>query len=183
MFTSRDPVRVDASGTANGPRSTPQVIAAGAVVFAFWLVISASVALTDLVLGLVLSLLLGWWSVRFLWAGEAPRLSLREAAALLRRSPGFGLQVFLSALHVARVVLDPRLPIRPRMVTCRTALRREISRVAFAQAVTLTPGTLTVDMQGGDFLLHCLDEASAERILDGSLERQVAGIFEPGTPQ
>jgi multicomponent Na+:H+ antiporter subunit E len=174
---------VDGPGTANGPRSTPRVIAAGAVVFTFWLVISASVAPTDLVLGLALSLLLGWWSVRFLWSGDAPWLTLREATALLRQSPGFGLRVFLSALHVARLVLDPRLPIRPRLVTCRTDLRRDISRVAFAQAVTLTPGTLTVDMRGGEFLLHCLDEASAEHILDGSLERQVAGIFEPESLQ
>lgn len=168
---------------ANGPRSMPRVLAAGTVVFAFWLVISASLAPADLVLGLVLSLLLGWWSVRFLWAGEAPRLSPREVATLLRHTPGFGWQIFLSALHVARVVLDPRLPIQPRLVTCRTGLRRDISRVAFAQAVTLTPGTLTVDMHGGDFLLHCLDEDSARRILDGRLERQVAGIFEPDAPQ
>ena len=179
MHSSREPVRVDGPGTATGPRSTPRVIAAGAVVFAFWLVISASLAWMDLALGVVLSLLLGWWSVRFLWSGDAPRLSLREATVLLRQSPGFGLRILLSALHVARLVLDPRLPIEPRLVTCRTRLRREISRIAFAQAVTLTPGTLTVDMRGGDFLLHCLDEASAEHILDGSLERQVAGIFEP----
>lgn len=179
MHSSREPVRVDGPGAADGPRSTPRVIAAGAVVFAFWLVISASLAWADLALGLLLSLLLGWWSVRFLWYGDSPWLTWREATALLRRSPGFGLRVFLSALHVARLVLDPRLPIQPRMVTCRTRLRRNISRVAFAQAVTLTPGTLTVDMRGGDFLLHCLDEASAEHILDGSLERQVAGVFEP----
>lgn len=157
----------------------PRVIAASAVVFAFWLVISASLAWTDLALGLALSAPLGWWSVRFLWAGDAPWLTLPEATVLLRQSPGFALRVLLSALHVARLVLDPRLPIRPRLVTYRSGLRREISRVAFAQAVTLTPGTLTVDMQGGDFLLHCLDEASAQRILDGSLERQVAGVFEP----
>lgn len=167
---------------ANGPRSTPRFIAAGMVVFVFWLVISASRAWTDLAVGLVLSLLLGGWSTRYLWAGDAPRLSMREAALLLRRSPGFAWQIFLSALHVARVVLDPRLPVRPRLVTCRTRLRRDISRIAFAQAVTLTPGTLTVDLRGGDFLLHCLDEASAERILDGSLERQVARIFEPESP-
>jgi multicomponent Na+:H+ antiporter subunit E len=159
----------------------PRVLAASAVVFAFWLVISASLEPADLALGLVLSLLLGAWSVRFLWAGEAPRVSLREAALLLRGSPGFAFQVLHSALHVARLVLDPRLPISPRLVTCRTGLEREISRIAFAQAVTLTPGTLTVDMRGGDFLLHCLDASSAERILDGRLERQVAAIFEPET--
>lgn len=157
----------------------PRVLAAATVIFAFWLVISASLAPVDLALGVVLSLVLGGWSVRFLWAGTAPRLSLREAAMLLRQAPGFGLQVFRSALHVARVVLDPRLPINPRLVVCRTGLERDISRIAFAQAVTLTPGTLTVDLRAGDFLLHCLDEASAQRILDGSLERQVAAVFEP----
>lgn len=179
MLSTRHPVRAQGPGPARPPRGTPRVLAAGGVVFAFWLVISASLAPADLLLGVALSLLLGWWSVRFLWAGEAPRVSLREAALMLRGSPGFGLEVFLAALHVARLVLDPRLPISPRLVVCRTALRRDISRIAFAQAVTLTPGTLTVDMRDGDFLLHCLDEAAAQRVLDGSLERQVAGIFEP----
>lgn len=179
MLSSRHPVRAHGSGPARPPSGMPRVLAAAAVVFAFWLVISASLAPADLALGLVLSLLLGWWSVHFLWVGAAPRLSLREGAMMLRQAPGFALQVFLSALHVARVVLDPRLPIDPRLVVCRTGLQRDISRIAFAQAVTLTPGTLTVDMRAGDFLLHCLDEASAQRILDGSLERQVAAVFEP----
>lgn len=160
----------------------PRVLATGAVVSAFWLVISASLAPADLMLGAALSLLLGWWSVQFLWAGEAPYLSLREAAMILRQAPGFGFHVFLSALHVASLVIDPRLPISPRLVVCHTGLRRHISRIAFAQAVTLTPGTLTIDMHDGDFLLHCIDEASARRLLDGSLERQVAGVFEPESP-
>ena len=180
MFASRHPVRAPGPGSARPSRGMSRMLATGAVVFLFWLVISASLAPSDLALGLALSLLLGAWSVRFLWAGEAPRVSLREAALMLRGSPGFALQVMLAALHVARLVLDPRLPIDPRLVTCRTGLRRDISRIAFAQAVTLTPGTLTVDMRGGDFLLHCLDEASARRVLDGSLERQVARVFEPG---
>lgn len=179
MLSSRHPVRAHGSGPARPPSGMRRTLAAGAVVFAFWLVISASLAPADLVLGGALSLLLGWWAVRFLWAGAPPHLSLREAAVLLRQAPGFALEVFLAALHVARLVLDPQLPISPRLVVCRTGLERDISRIAFAQAVTLTPGTLTVDVRGGDFLLHCLDEASAQRILDGSLEREVATVFEP----
>jgi hypothetical protein len=64
------------------------------------------------------------------------------------------------------------------LATCARG-HRHADRDDAAVLVTLTPGTLTVDMRGGEFLLHCLDEASAEHILDGSLERQVAGIFEP----
>lgn len=166
---------------ARRPRlCAPHALAAGATIFAFWLVISASLELADLLLGAVLSAVLGVWSVRFLWAGEAPRVSPGQLLALLRYLLGFSLQVFRSAVHVARVVVDPRLPISPRLITCRTELRREISRVAFAHSVSLTPGTLTVDMDGGTFLVHCLDERSATRILSGELERQVARVFERG---
>lgn len=157
---------------------TRHVLAASAVVFAFWLVISASLTPADLVLGAALSLMLGWWSVRFLWAGQAPQVSARQLLALLRYLFLFSGQVFLAAAHVARVVVDPRLPIRPKLITCRTTLKRDISRVAFAHSVSLTPGTLTVDMDGGTFLVHCLDEESATRMLSGELERRVARVFE-----
>jgi multicomponent Na+:H+ antiporter subunit E len=179
MKASGSPARREPDGTRITRSPTPRVLAASAAVFAFWLVISGSLAPADLVLGAALSLLLGWWSARFLWAGRAPRVSARQLLALLRYLLLFSGQVFLAAVHVARVVVDPRLPIRPQLITCRTKLQREISRVAFAHSVSLTPGTLTVDMDGGTFLVHCLDKESATRILSGELERRVARIFEP----
>lgn len=166
---------------ARGPGSrAARVLGSSAAVFAFWLVISASLAPSDLALGAALSLLLGWWSARFLWAGDAPALSPRQLLALARYLVTFSGQVFLAALHVARVVVDPRLPIEPRLVVCRTRLRHEIARIAFAHSVSLTPGTLTVDMNGAEFLVHCLDEASAAQLLSGDLEARVARVFEPG---
>lgn len=178
MKSTGIPVRQGRSGPQAPRSSTSCVWPASVAVFAFWLVISASLAPADLALGAVLSLLLGWWSARFLWAGRAPRMSLRQLLALLPYLAGLGGQVFRSALHVARVVLDPRLPISPRLIVCRTALRRQVSRVAFAHSVSLTPGTLTVDIDGGTFLVHCLDDASARRLLGGELERRVARVFE-----
>ena len=172
------------AGEQRGPSETfllaPRTFAASLAVFAFWLVISASLAPVDLAVGAVLSLLLGAWSARFLWAGEAPGVSPRELLALARFLLSFSREVFHSAVHVARVVLDPRLPIRPRLIVCRTGLAREVSRVAFANAVSLTPGTLTVDMDGGTFLVHCLDDETAEHLMSGALERRIAAVFEPG---
>jgi len=155
------------------------VLGSSAAVFAFWLLVVPSLAPADLAMGAALALLLGWWSARFLWAGDAPGLSPRQLLALARYLLAFSMQVFLAALHVARVVIDPRLPIDPRLVVCRTRLRRELSRIAFAHSVSLTPGTLTVDMNGGEFLVHCLDEESAAQLLSGELEARVAQVFEP----
>lgn len=178
MKASGTPAPQGSRGSRAQPGRAPGALAAGAAVFAFWLAISASLAPADLLVGGALSLLLGWWSVHFLWAGDAPRISPRQLLALLRYLLLFSKQVFLSAVHVARVVFDPRLPIRPKLMVFRTGLKQQISRIAFAQSVSLTPGTLTVDMDGGSFLVHCLDEQSAAWITSGELERQIARVFE-----
>jgi len=149
------------------------------VVFVFWLVVSASLAPADLLLGGALSLLLGWWSTAFLWARDSPGLSPRQFLALLLYLVAFAGTVFRAALHVARVVLDPALPIEPRLVVCHTRLRQRAARIAFALSVTLTPGTLTVDIDGDALLVHCLDEEASRRLRDGELERRVARVFEP----
>jgi multicomponent Na+:H+ antiporter subunit E len=178
MKATGRPVRERPRGRRAPSPRIARVLAASAAVFAFWLVITASLAPADLVLGALLSLLLGGWSAHFLWAGSTPELSVRQLFALLCYLVQFSGQVFLSALHVAHVVVDPRLPIRPRLIVCRTRLQRDVARIAFAHSVSLTPGTLTVDMDGGTFLVHCLDEESAARIQSGALERQIAQVFE-----
>lgn len=170
--TARDPT--GEAGPARG-----RVLTAGGVVFLFWLVISASLEPLDVGLGLVLSAVLGYWSARFLWGGHAPGLSARQCLALACFLAGFSLEVLRAAAHVARIVLDPRLPIQPRLIVFRTGLSTPLARFAFAQAITLTPGTLTVDMDGGAFLVHCLDEGSYAKLIDGELERQIAAVFEP----
>jgi multicomponent Na+:H+ antiporter subunit E len=154
------------------------MVSASVAVFLFWLVVSASLAPADLAVGAALALLLGWASARFLWAGQGPRISPARLRAVCSYLFWLGSQVFLSAVHVARVVLDPGMPIRPRLIVCRTGLRRQGSRVAFAHSVTLMPGTLTVDLTEATFLVHCLDAQSAAAILSGELERRVAEAFE-----
>ena len=179
MQASGPPVRQGTRGPWGTTSRVSRVLGASTAIFAFWLVISASLSPADLLLGAALSLLLGVWSARFLWAGEVPRVTARQWLALLRALPVFGGAVFMSALHVVRIVVNPRLPISPRLVICRSRLRRPVSRVAFANAITLTPGTLSVDVEDGAFLVHCLDEACARRLQNGALERRIAEIFEP----
>jgi multicomponent Na+:H+ antiporter subunit E len=155
-----------------------RLAAATGATYAFWVVISASLAPLDLLLGLAVSLVLGAWAVRVLWAGDAPRVTPRELLALPWYLAGLGRQVLVAAIHLARLVLDPGLPIQPTLIRYRTSLRREISRVAFAQSITLTPGTLAVDIEGDTFLIHCLGPEFARRIESGELERRIAAVFE-----
>ena len=74
-------------------------------------------------------------------------------------------QVLLANLDVAYRILHPRMPIRPGIVKIRTTLRTPAARTLLANAITLTPGTLTVDMTDDGWLMtfvHDLNTDSAE---------------------
>lgn len=146
--------------------------------FLFWVAITGSTHAVDLAIGVVLAALLGWWSAAFLWPEDAPVLTVRQTGRFLLYLVHLFASIVQAAIQVAEVVLDPRMPIRPVLISHRTSFKRDISRIAFANSITLTPGTLTVDLDGDTFLIHCLAERFADEIASGELERRVARVFE-----
>lgn len=80
-------------------------------------------------------------------------------------------------LSVAYVVLRPSLPIDPKMVELRAAVWGDTPVTTLANSITLTPGTLTVDVAQRSFTIHSLTASSREDLLDGALERAVRFVF------
>lgn len=155
-----------------------RALQSGVLLFGFWLVLTGSFAPLDLAIGLMLSALLGVWSARFLWDDDAPVLSARQALRLLAYMPWLIVQIVKAALGVAEVVLSPRMPIDPRIIGHRAVFRRPISAVTLANSITLTPGTLTVDVDGDTTYVHCLSEGFADGIVNGDMERRIIRVFE-----
>ncbi|MBW2422816.1 MAG: Na+/H+ antiporter subunit E [Deltaproteobacteria bacterium] len=83
-------------------------------------------------------------------------------------------EIVVSNIAVARVILDPALPIRPRLLRVKASQSSEIAQVIHANSITLTPGTITLDIRGGYLLVHALTEESAEGVLGGEMDRRVA---------
>lgn len=86
-------------------------------------------------------------------------------------------QIILSSLQVAYVVLHPRMPINPSLLKFKTKLPNIAARVILGNSITLTPGTLTINIADDEFLVHTLTDASHSGIVDGSLPRQVAKLY------
>ena len=86
-------------------------------------------------------------------------------------------------LDVARRVLTPSLPIRPGVVEVRTGLQSSLGRLLLANSITLTPGTLTVDVQDERILVHWIDcppeidVEQATRAIAASFERHISGFL------
>ncbi len=86
-------------------------------------------------------------------------------------------EIAVANVHVTRLVLDPRMPISPCLVEFESPLRTEASNAVLANSITLTPGTVTVDMSAHRFIVHCISETSRQGIQDAALLKRVAHLF------
>lgn len=148
------------------------------VLFAFWCIVVPPAGAVDVGIGLVASTALAAWSVRFFGVDRGPALRPWPLLAFVARH---AVRIVASANHVLRVVFDPRLPIDPVVLKHSVPLGHEAARVAYANAVTITPGTLTVDVDGDAFVVHCLDAPLADELLEGAVAREVARLFDGRT--
>jgi multicomponent Na+:H+ antiporter subunit E len=91
--------------------------------------------------------------------------------------PVFLWQCLRANLDVAWRVLNPRLPIRPGIVRVHTDLKSDVGLTFLANSITLTPGTMTVDIDrdAGILYVHCIDVRNTE--LEAA-SREIAGRFE-----
>jgi multicomponent Na+:H+ antiporter subunit E len=105
--------------------------------------------------------------------GRSGRRLLRALAVL----PILLWEILQANVALAAVLLDPRLPIDPEVVRVEPAAESDLERTAFASAITLTPGTVVLDVVDGTFHVHALTAASRESLREGTIERGVAFVF------
>jgi multicomponent Na+:H+ antiporter subunit E len=95
-------------------------------------------------------------------------------------------QVVLSSVQVAAAVLHPKMPINPRLLRFRMVLPHTLARLTLATSITLTPGTVTLDVDGDEFLVHALTEASANGLDPAAggdaMQQRVAALYAPPRP-
>ncbi len=86
----------------------------------------------------------------------------------------FAWELLKSNIDVARRVISPRLPINPGIVKVKTRLKSPIGRAFLANSITLTPGTLTVEMKDEYFYIHWIDVTSDN--IEGATESIVSNF-------
>jgi len=85
-------------------------------------------------------------------------------------------EVIKSSLEVARVVLSPSLPISPTVVELSTTEATDVGKVILGNSITLSPGTVTIDMHENRLLVHCLTRHSAEQLKELEVQRRTARL-------
>lgn len=150
----------------------------------FWLLLVGTLDRQELVAGLLVAA-----AAAALAAGRAPilggiRVTPAAPLAFVRYLIALLVALLRANLDMARRVLSPSLPIRPAMVRVTTALRSDLGRLVLANSITLTPGTLAVDVEGDALLVHWVDcppgtdMAAATQAIAGDFERHLRGFLQ-----
>ncbi|MDP6037346.1 MAG: Na+/H+ antiporter subunit E, partial [Candidatus Latescibacteria bacterium] len=73
-------------------------------------------------------------------------------------------------------VLSPGLPISPRVVRVVATQKTDLCRVIYANSITLTPGTVSLVLDGEEIVVHALTKEAADDVESGDMDRRVTGL-------
>lgn len=86
-------------------------------------------------------------------------------------------EIVVSSLQVTKIVLSPSMPISPKVVQVQSKSVGEVRRVIFGNSITLTPGTLTTDLDdNGLVTVHALTVEGADGVVNGDMNDRVAAL-------
>ncbi len=143
--------------------------------FAVWLLLSGHYTPLLLTLGVLSTLLVVFIAARAELIDHEMQVVLIKPRVLLYWL-WLGGEIIKANIDVCRRILDPRLPISPRMIRVRAMQQTELGRVTYANSITLVPGTVTVSVEGDRFTVHALTREAADDLEGGELNRRVQDV-------
>ena len=141
--------------------------------FLFWLLLSGHYTPFLVAAGLGSSLLIVWFSDRLMSVVDPEGHPVHLTVGALTFWPWLSWEIAKSAWDVTKRILDPRLPISPVLVRVTASQRTTVGRVTYANSITLTPGTITMELEGNEILVHALTREGAESLKGGDMDRRV----------
>lgn len=145
-----------------------------ATLLLFWVMLMGSLSLEVFLVGMAAS-----FAIAFLYRDGLSfftefRATPAAFVAGFQYYAYFLTELIKSNFRIASIVVSPSLPINPGIVKVRTKLKSRMGRLMLANSITLTPGTLTVELSGEWLYVHCVTVDSAD--IDEATAAIVAGF-------
>jgi len=153
------------------------------VTFVLWLLLTSTLRIQFVIVGLIVSLLTALLFGNMFVENWNKVFQIKRYLWFAWYLIFFIWQCIKANFDVAYRVLHPALPIKPGIVKTKVSLKTDIARTVLANSITMTPGTLSVDITGEHLFIHWIcvtdenSEASRQRIV-GRFENILARIFE-----
>jgi len=153
------------------------------ILMIFWLILSGYLDLFHITAGIICCGIVTLISGDLFFRSDVHLT--RSAGRFLRfilYIPRLMVAILYANIDVAYRILHPAMPIDPGFITVETPFTGDVLRTAFANALTLTPGTVTIDVAEGTFLVHAIvrDVSEKDLLEERDIQKNLARIFGEG---
>ena len=147
------------------------------IYFILWVIFNGRVTLEIVIAGALISLLLDVFVKKILkinFTGAKLIKFLKLFPDILIYGVVLLIEIIKANLAITKLVLAPEIDVEPCLVKFHTPLKTQAARVALANSITLTPGTITVSLEENEFLVHALNREIADGLKNSIFERLLA---------
>jgi multicomponent Na+:H+ antiporter subunit E len=147
-----------------------------------WFAANSSLAPESIVTGALISAMLAFFFTRKSDAWRDIRFSPARLYHFIKYSGVFVLELVRANINMMRYVFAPHIDINPGVVEIKTKLKTPVGRLALANSIALTPGSLVIDIEGDRMFIHWLDVKTtdldeATRLIAGPFEHHLEKVF------
>lgn len=131
--------------------------------FILWIVFNGQITVEICIFGIFVAALLFAFACRYMDYSVKKELQVyRKIGKIIRYVVTLVWEVVKANLGTVHLILTQKEEIQPVLVSFHSDLKSPVAQTLLANAITLTPGTITVALENGDYTVHCLDESLAE---------------------
>ena len=133
----------------------------------FWIILNGKITAEILIFGIVFATAIFWAMCKFLdYSPKNDLLVSKNIIWILTYFVVLVIEIFKSAITVYKKVYSRKIEVQPQIIFFDVDIKSEFLRFVLANSITLTPGTITVDVDENHFCVHALDYTLAEGIED-----------------
>lgn len=141
------------------------------ILFTFWLIITERLEWDSLVTGVIVCAFVTFYNRDILIStSDFPRITFGRIRTLFRHAIQMLVEIWKANIQVVRIVLSRSLDFDQGLVIFTPKLTYEWNEVLFGNSITLTPGTLTLDIEEDVYTVHILDMANADSLVGWNIQ-------------
>ena len=152
-----------------------RVLITVAILFAMWVLLSGHLEPLLLSLGLISCLFVAWISYKFALLDPESK-TLRFVLNLPKFLPWFFIQIVKSNIDVSWRILHPKLPITPTISSLPISQHSEVAKATYANCITLTPGTYSLNINSEEVEVHSLTKSAAKNLQKGEMSKRIKNV-------
>jgi multicomponent Na+:H+ antiporter subunit E len=149
-----------------------RAISLAGFLFAFWLALSGHYTAMLITIGAACAVLCVF-AARRLRTLDAEGVPIHLLPAALTYFPWLLWEIAKAAWGVTKLVLHPKLPVTPTMTVVNASQRTTVGIATYANSITLTPGTITVGVNGNRLTVHAIARDGADDLEAGGMDARV----------